>query len=75
MLLPTQLPVDPNNMNYTCVTVGAVMILVMGAWYLPYWGAKNWVSSILLMPSAANCAAGFRSFKRMSMLDLSTTVA
>jgi hypothetical protein len=44
MLLPTQLPVDPNNMNYTCVTVGAVMILVMGAWYLPFWGAKNWVS-------------------------------
>lgn len=44
MLLPTQLPVDPNNMNYTCVTVGAVMILVMGAWYLPFWGARNWVS-------------------------------
>lgn len=43
MLLPTQLPVDSSNMNYTCVTVGAVMILVMGAWYLPYWGAKNWV--------------------------------
>ena len=44
MLLPTQLPVDPNNMNYTCVTVGAVMILVMSAWYLPFWGARNWVS-------------------------------
>ena len=44
MLLPTQLPVDPNNMNYTCVTVGAVMILVVAAWYIPYWGAKNWVS-------------------------------
>ena len=44
MLLPTQLPVDGGNMNYTCVTVGAVMILVMGAWYLPFWGAKHWVS-------------------------------
>ena len=44
MLLPTQLPVDPNNMNYTCVTVGAVMILVIAAWYLPFWGAKHWVS-------------------------------
>ncbi|CAL5222699.1 g5101 [Coccomyxa viridis] len=42
MLLPTQLPVDPNNMNYTCVTVGAVMILVIAAWYLPFWGAKHW---------------------------------
>ena len=48
MLLPTQLPVDSNNMNYTCVTVGAVMILVMGAWYLPYWGAKNWVCPYII---------------------------
>ena len=55
MLLPTQLPVDSNNMNYTCVTVGAVMILVMGAWYLPYWGAKNWVCPYII--SAAQRAS------------------
>ena len=52
MLLPTELPVNPNNMNYTCVTVGAVMMLVMGAWYLPFWGAKNWVSLTGLLREA-----------------------
>ena len=57
MLLPTQLPVDSNNMNYTCVTVGAVMIIVMGAWYLPYWGAKNWVCPYII--SAAHCISEF----------------
>ncbi len=41
-ILPTIYPVSYDNLNWTCVTVGAVIIGVMIAWFLPKFGARHW---------------------------------
>ena len=34
--MPTSYPVDISNINWTPVTVGAALLLVLGGWYLPW---------------------------------------
>lgn len=41
-ILPTVYPISSDNFNWTCVTVGAVIIGVLGAWFAPKIGARNW---------------------------------
>ena len=40
--LPTVLPVSSSNLNWTPVTVGVAMSVVLGAWFFPKWGARTW---------------------------------
>ena len=40
--MPTALPVTTANLNWTPVTVGAVLVVVLSAWWLPGWGARHW---------------------------------
>ena len=40
--LPTTLPVNSSNLNWTPVTVGVAMTVVLCAWFMPRWGARHW---------------------------------
>ena len=40
--LPTVYPVSWLNLNWTPVTVGVVLFVVLFSWYLPGWGARQW---------------------------------
>ncbi|CAL8466364.1 g5900 [Coccomyxa elongata] len=41
-ILPTMYPVSFETFNWTCATVGAVIIGVLAAWYAPKYGARHW---------------------------------
>lgn len=41
-LLPASYPVTTVNLNWTPITVGIVLILVLVAWFLPKYGARHW---------------------------------
>ncbi|KAK9902829.1 hypothetical protein WJX75_007746 [Coccomyxa subellipsoidea] len=41
-ILPTVYPVTYANLNWTCATVGVVIIGVLGAWFAPTIGARHW---------------------------------
>ena len=40
--LPRQLPVTWLNLNWTPVTVGVALIVMLGAWFLPFCGVRHW---------------------------------
>jgi len=42
VILPGQLPVTTDNLNWTPITVGIALTVIFGAWYFPKWGASNW---------------------------------
>lgn len=44
VILPSQLPVTTDNLNWTPITVGIALVVIFAAWYLPYWGARHWYS-------------------------------
>lgn len=44
VILPSQLPVTTDNLNWTPITVGIALSVIFAAWYLPFWGARNWYS-------------------------------
>ncbi|BDA41316.1 Amino-acid permease BAT1 [Coccomyxa sp. Obi] len=44
VILPSQLPVTTDNLNWTPITVGIALAVIFAAWYLPVWGARNWYS-------------------------------
>lgn len=41
-IIPTNYPVSYSNFNWTPVTVGVALIVVVSAWYLPKLGATHW---------------------------------
>ena len=40
--LPRQLPVTWLNLNWTPVTVGVALAVMLGAWFLPFCGVRHW---------------------------------
>ena len=40
--LPRQLPVTWLNLNWTPVTVGVALCVMVGAWFLPLCGVRHW---------------------------------
>ena len=40
--MPTTYPVSSTNLNWTPVTVGIVLAVVLGAWFAPGCGAARW---------------------------------
>ena len=41
-IIPTAFPVTAQNLNWTIVVVGLVLVLVLVAWCFPVWGARRW---------------------------------
>ncbi|KAK9902831.1 hypothetical protein WJX75_007886 [Coccomyxa subellipsoidea] len=41
-ILPTTYPISYENLNWTCATVGAVIIGVLASWFTPQIGARHW---------------------------------
>lgn len=41
-IVPNMYPVTSTNLNWTPVTVGIVLAVVLGAWFLPGCGAAHW---------------------------------
>jgi hypothetical protein len=41
-IIPTTYPVMFSNFNWTPVTVGIALLIVLGAWFLPKCGALHW---------------------------------
>ncbi|EOO01026.1 putative amino acid protein [Phaeoacremonium minimum UCRPA7] len=46
MLLPTMKPITAANMNYACVMLGAVLILIPAYWFA--WGRKNYYGPLFV---------------------------
>ncbi len=40
--LPTAYPITPLDLNWTPVTVGVAMSIVLFVWFLPAVGARHW---------------------------------
>ena len=41
-MLPRELPVTWENLNWTPVTVGVALAVMLAAWYLPACGVRLW---------------------------------
>jgi hypothetical protein len=41
-VIPTSFPVNLQNLNWTIVIVGVVLLLVLAAWFFPVLGARTW---------------------------------
>jgi hypothetical protein len=40
--LPRELPVTWENLNWTPVTVGVALLVMLAAWYMPACGVRHW---------------------------------
>ena len=59
--LPTALPLTWQNVNWTPISIAALMLIVLTAWYLPVHGARHWYHgkshTLAAGPAAGQAAA------------------